>query len=186
MNYLKKSMYILAEHLAFIIVTLMISSALSFALKSNTGSVILSTITAFLYLSSVYTHYWHEGAKAYRTYKVAARHSEQPMPPFNVFTAFTWGIPSAVIGVSLAVAAFAAGGIAVPIVNVYNLSFMAFVTQKGRGVSLAINLFVGVLPMLSAGFGYMVGKTGFSISEKYLPRLIYAKKNTNSSSGSRR
>lgn len=175
MNFIKRSAYFFVEHILCLVLSLVVVTIFSKALNPGTARIVYSVIMAAIFMTSIYANSWKSGAKDYRSYKVHARHDPE-IKKFNNFRGFFYGIPYAVFCVGFALAGKYGNYIVTAIYKLSNICFAGFVLNSSNDVSLMGAALVGIVTIAFSGVGYIVSKTGFSISDTILPRLVYKQK----------
>lgn len=185
-SYWKESLKLFGLHVMFAIVSILFLGSFSFVATSEVGSKIYSAVTALLYLSTLYSFVWQAGRKDVRYLGVLKKHLENEAdcekinPWKGLWIGLLASIPSFIM-LGLFIHASHAGGMYYVWVNVsYRIYQAAFLSWLGNdNLSYFWNcVVVTVLVPLLSGVAYFMGTRQFSITERYLPGLIYKKKKT--------
>lgn len=177
MKFVKRALFIFAEHLAFTFLTFVfVTPFFSWAVDPGRKRVVFSIIMGLLYMSALYSNSWRNAGKDYRSFKVKMRTNPDECGKFNIYAGFLYAVPYALFFVAFSAVAVRAGGLTLVIYKLLNLSLAGIVLDSANNVSIAGSAVVSIFSIAFSGAGYIVGKSGFSISEKIIPKLVYKKK----------
>ena len=173
MKFLKRAGNLFIEHTAFLVLAFIaVTTVFSKAIDVGRPRTVFSSGMCFMFAAAVYANSWNNCARDYRSYKIVLRHNPDTKP-FNIFKGFVYAVPYAVLNFAFAVLADRLGGVTLIVYKIFNLPFTGFVLDAKNNVLLLGSLGVSAVAVLFSGLGYIVGKTGFSISENVLPKFIY-------------
>ena len=176
MKHLKRVLYTFADYLIFALVTFtMLTSIFPFALNGGAAKIICTAITAFMTWGSLYSYYWNNAGKDWRYIKSESKRNPEFKGKFKPYYGFVASLPFVICNIILSVLAFTKDGIFAIVYKIVNISCMGFIMSEESVLYVAGVAVAALMPSVVCTAGYIVGKTGFSITEKYLPWLIYKK-----------
>lgn len=177
---IKRIFFIIGDHLLFaVVMLLMVTSIFSFMFKNRTMGLIGSGITALLYLSSVYSYSWNNAGRDYRRYVSAKKRAVDEDIKFNIYEGFIDSAGLLALNTILLILAFACGPVCQVIFRTFNFSFLEFIINTKNNLSVFGCIVAVLLPFAASGFGYMAGKKGISITQTFITKYVYKKKNDN-------
>lgn len=183
-SYWKESLKLFGLHVLFAIVSVFLLGSFSFVATSAVGSKIYSSVTALLYLSTLYSFVWQAGRKDVRYLNVLKKHTGTDCQKINIWKGLWIGLLASIpsfIMLGLFIYASHAGGMYYVWVNisyrVYQAAFLAWLGNDNLSYFWNCIIVTVLVPLLS-GVAYFMGTRQFSITERYLPGLIYKKKKT--------
>lgn len=187
-SYAKESAKLFGLHLVYALASLLFIGSFSFIVNHSIAAKIYSSVTALLYLSTVYSFVWQAGRKDVRYILVQSKHApeaEQRQVPVwkGLWIGLLASIPS-VIMLGVFVHASHTGGMYYVWVNMaYRLYQCSFLNWLGEdNFSYFWNcVIVTMIPPVLSGIAYFAGTKQFSVMERYLPAVVYKKKKTNKS-----
>lgn len=176
-KHIKRVFVLIGEHLIFAVLSLFFISVFPWALKYNTAKIIYTVVMGFAYSASVYGSSWRNSAKDYRTYKSLKKKMPEFDVQFKLYMGFIYGIGIFVLNIALLLLACNAVGVWNVVFRVFNFAFFGLVIDEKEQLSVIGGVIASVIPLAASGMGYIAGRFDFSISEKYLPGIIYKKPN---------
>lgn len=176
MKHLKRILYTFCDYLIFTLISLiLLTSIFSFALKGGILKIICTSLTALMSWSSLYGYYWNNSRKDWRYIKSETKRNPEFTDEFKPYLGFLHSIPFVLVNAVLAFLALTKEGIYSIVFRILNICCMGFI-MNDEGVLNVIGVAVAVLvPLVVCTVGYIVGRTGFSITDRYLPWLVYKK-----------
>lgn len=176
MKHLKRILYTFADYLIFALVTfIMLTTILPFALKGGIAKIICTAITALMAWASLYSYYWNNARKDWRFIKSEKKRNPEFTGSFKFYYGFFASLPFTVANAVLAFLAMNRDGIYAVVFKIINVCCMGFIMNDESVLNIAGVAVAVFMPLLVCTIGYIVGKTGFSITDRYLPWLIYKK-----------
>jgi len=156
-------------------------------ISSNTGVKVYSTITAAIYLCVYYSKVWNAGRKDAKHVKVYNNHHEDKISVNNL-KGLTVGILAAIPNI-IALTAVAITkltgssyySVANPILRILQTPFIGWMGNDNL-TYIPNCVIITLLPIILSAPAYIAGVKNFSVTEKYLPMLVYknnTKNNTN-------
>lgn len=185
-NYAKESLKLFGLHLIYAIASLLFLGSFSFVANSEIGGKIYSSVTALMYLSTLYSFMWQAGRKDIRyliLHNKQLPEAEQKKPYLlkGLWIGLLASIPS-VIMLGLFIHASHTGGMYYVWVNMaywlYQTTFLSWLGNDNLSYFWNCVIVTAIPPVLS-GIAYFAGTKQFSVIERYLPALVYKKKKTN-------
>jgi len=175
-KHLKRILYTFGDYFIFALVSLvLLTSIFSFALKGGVLKIICTALTAFMSWSSLYGYYWNNSRKDWRYIKSETKRNPEFTDEFKPYLGFLHSLPFVLVNAVLAFLALTKEGIYAIVFRILNICCMGFI-MNDKGVLNVIGVSVAVLvPLIVCTVGYIVGRTGFSITDRYLPWLVYKK-----------
>ena len=185
-NYAKESAKLFGLHLVYALVSLLFIGSFSFVVNHSLAAKIYSSVTALLYLSTVYSFAWQAGRKDVRYALMQNKHApEAEWQRVSVWKGLWIGLLAAipsVIMLCVFVHASHTGGMYYVWVNMaYRMYQCSFLNWLGEdNFSYFWNcVIVTAIPPVTTAVAYFAGTKQFSVVERYLPALVYKKKKTN-------
>ena len=176
MKHFKIILYTFADYIIFAIVSLvLLTSIFSFVLKGGVLKIICTALTALMAWSSLYSYYWNNSRKDWRYIKSETKRNPQFKRTFKPYLGFLCSLPFVIVNAVLAFLALAKEGIYAVVFRILNVCCMGFMMDDKGTLYAAGVIVVVIMPLVVSTAGYIVGKTGFSVTERYLPWLIYKK-----------
>ncbi|MBQ6998752.1 MAG: hypothetical protein IJN62_03085 [Clostridia bacterium] len=145
-------------------------------IESNTGIKVYSSITAFVFLSSYYSRVWDAGKKDGKHVKVYNKHNEDKIQldyKKGIIIGLIAAIPN-IIGL-IALIAASASGLTNTIYRILQSTFMGWLGNDNL-TYIPNCVIVTLIPILLSIPAYITGTKEFSLTDKYLPKIIYKKK----------
>lgn len=145
-------------------------------IESNTGIKVYSSITAFVFLSSYYSRVWEAGRKDAKHVKVYNKHNEDKIA-INYKKCILIGVLAAIPNIIalIALIATSAQGLTNTVYLILQSTFMGWLVNDNL-TYIPNCVIVTLIPILLTIPAYITGTKGFSLTDKYLPKIIYKKK----------
>lgn len=165
-------LYVLKEHIMYIVLSFILIFIMSNLLKKCL--YVISIVTAFMYITSIYSLGWNSSNKAYKAYTSPGNAHKKDTIRYSIYDGFINPIPLLVIGIAVFVLSIIKSLIW-PF-NIYNLAF-GFIVRNGNGdMIIPFAIIATFLPYITYSLGYILGKDGKIFFIKYLPKVVYKKK----------
>lgn len=145
-------------------------------IDSNNGMKVYSSITALLFLSSYYSRIWHAGRKDAKHVKVYNKHNEDKIQvdyKKGLIIGLIAAIPNIIALIALIITS--ATGLTNTIYRILQSTFMGWLGNDNL-TYIPNCVIVTLIPILLSIPAYITGTKEFSLSDKYLPKIIYKKK----------
>lgn len=173
MKHLKRILYIFAAYIIYDLFFLAIALPYSGRDKIH---YIISAVTSFITWSTLYKYLWKCGREDIRTIASRQKNEDGFKGTFKMYYGALIAIPFTIFNTILAISAYNFNITFDVIFKLFNYCCWSFMSDENgnyiyAGVALALTM-----PAVVCTMGYIVGKTGFSISENILPKIIYKKK----------
>lgn len=146
-------------------------------IDTNTGMKVYSSVTALVFLSSYYSGIWNAGRIDAKHVKVYNKHNDDKKE-INYSKAIIVGllaaIPNIIAVIALTITSVTGNGF--ELMNmIYRILQSTFMGWLGNdNLTYVPNCYiVTIIPILLAIPAYYTGTKEFSLSEKYLPKIIY-------------
>ena len=137
---------------------------------------IISVATAYILWSALYKYFWRCGREDIRSIQSALKYQPGFEGNFKMYNGALIALPFAVVNIILAILAYNFDFTFDVIFKLFNYCCWSFMSRSDGsyihwGVALAV-----ITPVIVCTLGYIIGKTGFSVSDTILPKIIYKKK----------
>ncbi len=145
-------------------------------IASNTGIKVYSSITAFVFLSSYYSRVWGAGKKDAKHVKVYNNHNEDKIA-IDYKKCILIGVLAAIPNIIalIALIATSAQGLTNTVYRILQSTFMGWLGNDNL-TYIPNCIIVTLIPILLTIPAYITGTKEFSLTDKYLPKIIYKKK----------
>ncbi len=145
-------------------------------IDSNGGMKVYSSITALIFLSSYYSRVWEAGKKDAKHVKVYNKHNDDKIAldsKKSVLIGVLAAIPNIIALIALIISS--ASGLTNVFYRILQSTFMGWLGNDNL-TYIPNCVIVTIIPILLTIPAYIAGTKEFSITEKYLPKIIYKKK----------
>ena len=169
-----------------IIISILFMGSFGGMLESSIGRKVYSVVTAFIYLGTYYSRVWNAGRKDVKNMVIYNNHHENQIrikQTKSIIIGLLAAIPN-IAALAVYIWASATGSsIAGAANSIFRFLQSAFVGLFGVDTPYTSNLpmyiIVTVLPIITSIPAYFAGTKDFSVTERYLPMLIYKKEDGN-------
>lgn len=178
---------LLLAQLILIVISVLFLESFPALLESNNGRKLYSTVTATMYFCTYYSKAWNAGKKDFKAAKLYNNHHDDKIT-LNYLKGIIAGIIAAVPNIILLVChavALSKGHINSGFNIAYRVLNSHFIGWLGNdNLTYIPNCIILIsVTILLGGVAYFAGTKEFSVTEKYLPMLVYKnggkEKNTN-------